>query len=73
MSDVSHTSFFKCLDHPSPFDENNIRMDEVLEDVKPVKIDILLLDIIKQLLPMPYYSTNFALKLENLKHIFQHS
>ena len=37
------------VDQPFYFDENKTRMDEVLENVKPIKIDIPLLGVIKQL------------------------
>jgi len=36
-------------DQPFYIDENKTRMDKVLENIKPVKIDIPLLDVIKQL------------------------
>ena len=38
-----------CADQSFYFDENKTRMDEVIEDVKLVKIDIPLVDVIKQL------------------------
>jgi len=50
VSDVPRSYIPKCLAQPFHFDENKTRMDEVLEDVKPVKIDIPLLNVIKQLL-----------------------
>ena len=38
-----------CADQPFYFDENKTRMEEVLENIKLVKIDIPLLGVIKQL------------------------
>ena len=53
-SDVSREYFPKCLDQPLHLDESKTRMAEVLEDIKPVKIDIPLLNVTKQL---PAYTT----------------
>ena len=39
--------FPKCLDQAFNLDESKTRMDEVLEDIKHVKIDISLLNVIK--------------------------
>jgi len=39
--------FPKCLDLAFHLEESKTRMDEVLENVKPVKISISLLDMIK--------------------------
>ena len=69
-SDVPREYFPKCLDQSLHLDESKTMMAEVLEDIKPVKIDIPLLNVTKQLPAYTNYSRNFALKLKNLGHIF---
>ena len=44
-SDVPCEYFPKCQDQPLHLDESKTRMAEVLEDIKPVKIDIPLLNV----------------------------
>ena len=46
-SDILREYFLKCLDQPFHLDESKTRMDEALEDTKPIKIDIPLLNVIK--------------------------
>ena len=54
ISDIPREYFPKCLDQPFHLDESKIRMEEVLEDIKPIKINIPLINVIKQL---PAYAT----------------
>ena len=46
-ADVPCEYFLKCLNQPFHLDESKTRMDEVLKDINPVKIDIPFLNEIK--------------------------
>ena len=63
-SDIPQKYFSKCLDQPFHLDESKTRMDEVLEDVKLVKIDIPFLDVIKQLLAYATLLKKFCTQIE---------